>query len=450
MAAAQLPFIPEFITVHLGRPDQEAPNVQVTFPDYIKNVASSEIFPTWPESAIRANIYAQISFALNRIYTEWYRSRGYDFDITNSTQYDQAYVHGRDIFENIDRIVDEIFNDYVQRQGYVEPYFTQFCDGRQVQCDGLSQWGSVDLANQGYTPYEILQYYYGDDINIVQNAPVRPNIPTYQGYPLELGDVGNQVRTIQIQLNRIARNYPAIPTITPTNGVFGVSTEQSVRTFQRVFNLNETGVVDKATWYKIKYIYTGVKRLGELASEGLMLEEVTQPFPQVLQEGDTGSYVSTLQYYLALIGYFNPVLPVIAIDGIFGPKTTEAVRQLQTIYGLTVDGIVGPETWNQILDAYSGIVRTLSPSYQGEKAKIYPGYVLSIGMQNDDVADLQTYLSQIATVYAEIPAIPVTGYFGEQTQQAVQRFQELFGIEPTGLVGAVTWNALAREYDSMR
>ena len=161
MAQAVLPYIPEFITVHLGAPNSNAPNVQVSFPEYIKNVASSEIYPTWPESSIRANIYAQISFALNRIYTEWYRSRGYDFDITNSTQYDQKFIQGRDIFDNVSQIVDEIFNNYVRRQGSVEPYFTQFCNGTTVTCDGLSQWGTVELARQGYTPYGILQYYYG-------------------------------------------------------------------------------------------------------------------------------------------------------------------------------------------------------------------------------------------------------------------------------------------------
>ena len=164
------PFIPSTITVHLGRPDQSAQNVTVPFPDYIKNVASSEIFPTWPENAIRANVYAQVSFALNRIYTEWYRSQGYDFDITNSTAFDQSFVNGRSYFEDVSRIVDDLFNNYVRRQGAVEPLFTAYCDGRQTNCDGLKQWDTVSLANEGRTPYEILQYFYGDDIDIV-SAP---------------------------------------------------------------------------------------------------------------------------------------------------------------------------------------------------------------------------------------------------------------------------------------
>ncbi len=235
-----LPFIPENIVVHLGRPNQDAQNVTVPFPEYIKNVASSEIYPTWPENAIRANIYAIITFALNRIYTEWYRSRGYDFDITNSTQYDQAFQYGRDIFENISEIVDEIFNNYVRKQGSVAPYFTQFCNGTTVTCDGLSQWGTVELANQGLTPLEILQYYYGDDIEIVQNAPIRSGIESYPGTPLEVGDAGNEIKTIQVQLNRISNNYPAIPKINPSNGIFGEQTAAAVRTFQGIFNLPQT------------------------------------------------------------------------------------------------------------------------------------------------------------------------------------------------------------------
>ncbi|MDD6097960.1 MAG: spore cortex-lytic protein, partial [Oscillospiraceae bacterium] len=203
------PFIPETITVHLGTPDSGAANVTVNFPDYVKNVASSEIFPTWPESSLRANIYVITTFALNRIYTEWYRSRGYDFDITASTQFDQKFINGREIFENISRLVDELFNDYVRRQGSIEPLFTSFCNGTTTTCAGLSQWGTVTLAEQGKTPYEILQYYYGDDIDIVKNAPVKSAQFSFPGIPLELGSSGNDVRTMQIYLNRISRNYPA-------------------------------------------------------------------------------------------------------------------------------------------------------------------------------------------------------------------------------------------------
>ena len=305
------PFIPERITVHLGPPDSNAENVSVTFPDYVKNVASSEIFPNWPENSLRANIYVISTFALNRIYTEWYRAKGYDFDITNSTQYDQKFINGREIFENISQLTDELFSNYVRRQGYVEPLFTQFCNGTTVTCEGLSQWGTVDLAKQGMTPYEILQYYYGDNIEIVRDAQVMTNTPSYPGIELRLGSFGNDVRTIQVQLNRIARNYPAIQKISSVDGAFGVQTEDAVKTFQQIFNMPQTGVVDKATWYKIAYIFTSVKKLAELNSEGLRLEEVDKQFKEDLSPGMQNNEVKILQYFLAVIGaYYDSIMPV--------------------------------------------------------------------------------------------------------------------------------------------
>ena len=227
------PVIPETITVHLGAPGESARNVTLPFWSYIANVASSEIYPSWPENALRANIYAQISFALNRVYTEYYRSRGYDFDITNSTAYDQYFVEGRDIFSNVNEIVGEIFNSYVVRQGSVEPLFTQYCNGTTVTCPGLSQWGTVDLAERGLTPYEILQYYYGDDIDIVTNVPVENVRASAPVIPLLPGSGGNDVRNVQIRLNRISRNYPAIPKIVLTDGLFSTDTEEAVKEFHR-------------------------------------------------------------------------------------------------------------------------------------------------------------------------------------------------------------------------
>ena len=305
------PVVPEYITVHLGAPDAPAENVTVTFPDYIKNVASSEIYPTWNESAIRANVLAQISVALNRVYTEFYRSRGYDFDITNNTQYDQAFSPDKETFENINAIVDDIFNNYIVRRGNVEPLYAQFCDGVRTQCRGLSQWGSQELAQQGRTPYEILQYYYGQDIDLVYNAPVGDSTPSYPGRPLTVGSVGEDIRTIQRELNRIRKNYPAIPAIAETDGVFGADTAAAVRTFQRIFNLTQDGIVGKGTWYRIKSIYNGVKSLSEVTSEGLTISEAQRQFPKVLRLGDTGIGVQTIRFYLAFLGFFLPELPLI-------------------------------------------------------------------------------------------------------------------------------------------
>lgn len=442
------PVIPEFITVHLGPPGSDAKNVTVPFTYYIKNVASSEIYPTWPESALRANIYAIISFALNRVYTEWYRSKGYDFDITNSTQFDQAFVPDREIFENISYIVDDIFNNYVIRQGTVQPLFTAFCNGTTSTCAGLSQWGTVQLAEQGRTPYSILQNYYGQDIGIVENAPVGFTGESYPGVPLKLGDSGNNVQIIQTQLNRIARNYPAIPKIAQTNGIFGVDTEDAVKKFQQIFNLSQTGQVDKSTWYRIKQYYNGVKNLADLVSEGVTIAEATVPFAEEISSGQSGIPVTTVQYYLSIIAYFNSVLEPVPRSGTFGPETVQAVERFQEFYGLPVTGVVDNATWNMITKIYTETVASLPQGYEGNNAKLYPGFFLSLGMRNESVSNLQTYLALIARNIPEIPEIPVTGYYGEQTRDAVLTFQRLFGLPESGAVGPVTWATIANQYDA--
>lgn len=450
MPSDNLPFIPERIIVHLGTPQSGAENVSVTFPDYIKNVASSEIFPTWPEAALRANIYVQITFALNRVYTEWYRSRGYDFDITNSTQYDQAFVYGRDIFANISRIVDEVFNNYIVRRGSVEPLFTMFCNGTTVTCEGLSQWGTVTLANRGYTPYEILQYYYGNDIDIVYNAPISPNIPSYPGVAFGFGSTGNEVRTIQVELNRIGNNYPAIPKIAPANGLYGESTVEAVRVFQGVFGLPQTGIVNKATWYQIKFIFTAVKGLSELHGEGLTASEIQNLYKTELKRGDYGQRVRSLTYFLNTISYFNPEIPTVNSGGVFNEAMEEQVKAFERFYGLTPDGIVDFRTWQTISKIYLDILNNLPEGYEGETAAMYPGYNITPGMRNDDVREMQTYLRVIGQNIAAVPTVEVTGYFGEQTERAVLAFQRLYGIEPTGIVGSPTWDALAKEYNFIR
>ncbi len=445
--ATGTPYIPEYITVHLGRPSSNARNVRVPFPDYIKNVASSEIYPTWPENAIRANIYAQISYALNRVYTEYYRSRGYDFDITNSTQYDQSYVQGRDIFENISRIVDEIFNDYVVKQGQVQPYFTQYCAN---SCEGLSQWGTVTLANRGYTPYRILQNYYGNNINIVKDAPVRSNVESYPGTPLRLGSSNEEVREIQRQLNRIGLNYPSIPKITDTSGVFEASTQNAVRQFQRIFNLTPDGIVGKQTWYKIKYIYNGIKGLSELYSEGISISEAERRFPQVLKRGDRGRYVQILQYYLNFLGFFNPKLPQINVDGIFGQETYDAVLTFQRVYGLTADGIVGRGTWNRLQNAYEGVVNSLPPQYKTYQNLIYPGYIITTGAKGGVVRQLQTYINVIAAKVPSVPRVTADGDYGEKTAGAVREIQRINGLTANGQVGPLTWNAIVEMYNTYK
>ncbi|MBR2453855.1 MAG: peptidoglycan-binding protein [Clostridia bacterium] len=429
--------VPEYITVHLGRPTASAQNVRVPFSDYIKNVASSEIYPTWPESAIRANVLAQISYALNRVYTEYYRSRGYDFDITNSTAFDQSYIQGRDIFENVSRIVDDIFNDYIVRQGQVQPLFAQYCDGREVSCSGLSQWGSVSLANRGLTPYEILQNYYGNDINIVFDAPVGAPEESYPGIPLRLGSAGESVRQLQLRLNRIRRNYPSIALIPETDGFFGVATERAVRDFQRIFNLTQDGIVGKATWYKVINIYNGVKRLTSVTSEGITPEEVRRQFDTVLEKGSTGVGVGTLQILLNYVSNFTDTITPITVDLIFGASTENAVRAFQNLYGISPTGIVDRETWNALLDAYNAILRILP-----EDELAFPGVVLTVGMQGEDVLNLQRLINAAAVNNSAIPSVTEDGVFGNATEEAVRAVQRIYGIEANGRAGAVTWEIL--------
>lgn len=255
--------IPEYVIVHDGPPnDDGAPDYYVKYRDYIKNVASSEIYATWPESTIYANVLAIMSFTMNRVYTEYYRGRGKSFTITSSTAYDQKWMKDRNIFENIDYIVDSIFNNFLSRPGIRQPILTSYCDGNRVTCSGLSQWGSKSLGDAGYSAIDIIHYYYGDDMYI-NSADAISGVPSsWPGYTLTIGSSSEKVRQLQEQLNRIAKNYPAIPKLN-ADGVYGPSTAESVRIFQRVFDLPQTGTVDFATWYKISDLYVGVSQIAE-------------------------------------------------------------------------------------------------------------------------------------------------------------------------------------------
>lgn len=441
--------VPENITVHLGRPNENAQNVTVPFVDYIKNVASSEIYPTWPENALRANIYAQISIALNRIFTEFYRSRGYNFDITNSTQYDQSFVFGRDYFANISEIVDDIFNSYVVRQGTVNPYFTEYCDGINVTCQGLSQWGTVELAERGYTPYEILQYYYGDDINIEQ-ARVGGNVESYPGKPLEIGSVGEDVRTVQTELNRISKNYPLIPKIPDANGFFEADTQNAVRVFQQIFDLVPDGIVGKATWYQIKRIYNAVKRTSELLSEGITVTEAMRRFPSTLQLGSSGMGVRVLQFYLRLLNYFIPSIPYIELDGIYGEQTENAVKAFQEYVGLPADGIVGVTTWRSLINEYEKIEREVQTQYDVISTLPAPGLSLTVGSTGDAVRRIQEFINVISRNNSSVPSVTVDGIYGQQTANAVRAIQALVDLNQTGRVDPLTWNAILEYYDIYR
>ncbi len=433
--AIRYPVVPKNITVHLGKPNENASNVTVSFIDYISNVASSEIYPTWPKEALIANIYTIISFTMNRIYNEWYRSKGYNFDITNSTAYDQAFVLNRSTYENINNIVEEIFNNYIVKGNGIEPYFTTYCDGRNTTCNGLSQWGSVSLANSGKNYLEILRYYYGNDISIRYNAEVGDTIG-YPGYVVGLGSAGNPVLAIQRDLKRIRRNYPAIPNITSTLGIYDEETKNAVKKFQEIFSLPVTGSVDKATWYKIKYIYTSVKKLSDLYSEGLTESEATFLYEDELNYGDTGIEVEHIHYFLDAIAFLDPDIPRLKTNSIYNDNSITIVKAFQKKYGLPVTGIFTYKDWSKLREVYDKILKNLNNEFVSD---LYPDNFLSSGSSGDDVVKFQRYLLSICRYDHSIPGVRVNGVFDALTKKSVLKLQRDFGLEENGVVGPILW-----------
>lgn len=434
--------IPKNITVHLGRPAASAQNVTVSFRRYIANVASSEVYPTWPEQALRANIHCQISLALNRIYTEWYRSQGYPFQITSSPAYDQYYVHDAGIFDTVSVLVDELFDQYISRPNDFAPIYSEYCDGVIATCDGMTQWGTVSLARQGMDALEILRYYYGQNIEL-RTAEVVEVIP--DSYPGELseGSTGADVTALQTRLNRIAINYPAIPFIRQIDGVYGAGTENAVRAFQQSFGLPATGVTDENTWYRIIYIYTAVTRLAELTSEGE--RPVSDDYPgRNLTVGSRGIDVLRMQYYLRVISEADPNIPATMIDGVFDVDTRDAVYAFQRDYGLVPTGVIDEATWNKIVNAYYYVLAN------AEVSEPYPGEPLSRGSQGASVLFIQTALNAVSQHVPEIPSVADDGIFGPETERAVRAFQSYYGLTVDGIVGPETWRLLALEMGTSR
>ncbi|MCL2589165.1 MAG: peptidoglycan-binding protein, partial [Oscillospiraceae bacterium] len=453
-------FIPDFIRVHLGAPtNTSARNVRVPFIDYIKNVTSSEIYSTWPRNSLIANVHVIVTFALNRIFTEWYPSRGFNFDITNSTAFDQYYRPGAQIFESISRVVDEYFNTYAHRQGLANPFHTSFCNGTTATCPGLSQWGTVTLANRGMTPLQILRHYYTDDLVLTESNNVQGVTVSYPGTPLRVGSTGDAVRRMQNDLNRIRINFPLIPQIPNPNGTFGAETEAAVRAFQRSFNLGQDGVVGRATWNEITRVYTAVSRLAALDAEGRRYTIGQTPPNVVLRRGSRGGDVRQMQFLLNFISQFNNAVPPVIEDSVFDQRDENAIMDFQRAYGLPPDGVVGPATWERLYAVYRGIrenvpippttppvtppVPPVTPPTPGVPG--FPGTLLRVGSRGDDVRQVQTWLNSVRSRVPSIPQLVVDGIFGPITQGAVIAFQRHFGLSPDGIVGPITWGELARQ-----
>ena len=437
--AIRYPIVPNTITVHLGKPDENVRDITVPFVDYISNVASSELYPTWPNASLTANIYAIISFTMNRIYNEWYRSKGYNFDITSSPIYDQTYTLNRATYENINNIVEEIFNNYVVKGNQIQPYFTRYCDGRKSQCDGLSQWGSVSLANQGKSFLEILKYYYGNDISIRYDALVGDNTMGYPGYDVGLGSAGNPVLAIQRDLRRIRQNYPAIPDITNTLGIYDQETVDAVKKFQEIFSLPTTGIVNKATWYKIKYVYTSVKKLSDLYSEGLTEAEATFLYEDELNYGDTGIEVQHIHYFLDAIAFLDPDIPRLKTNSIYNNNTMTMVMAFQRKYGLPITGIFTYRDWKVLKEAYDNILNSFPDEYKDFVDELYPDYFLVKGVVGEDVKRFQKFLLAICQFDHSIPGVRVNGIFDDLTEKSVLKLQKDYGFEENGVVGPLLW-----------
>lgn len=430
-----IPYIPEFITVHLGAPDSNARNVTVPYLDYLKNVVAGEIYPTWEPSAIRANVLAINSYALNRVYTEYYRSRGYDFDITSSTAYDQSFHPGRSTFDTTDRIVEQLFDTYIRRMGFVEPLAAKFCNGTTSTCAGLSQWGSQNLAEQGYDSVQILRSYYGDDIELVSGGPVRGIEPSYPGQVLRQGDRSDAVTVVQVSLNRISQNYPAIPKITPVDGIFGPATRAAVVAFQRIFGLAPDGLVGKITWYQIVRLYVAVTKLAELQSEGQQFYAISWAYPEAIRPGDTGAKVTHLQYLLEVVGEFVPGIPVPETTGTYDDATREAVLAFQRYAGLPETGEVDRETWDALYNDFLPIENELF-----RNAALFP---VEQAVPAANFSQLQTQLQTVSAAYPSVSAPAASGRYDRATRQALSEWQRVYGLPRTGRPDAATKRSLA-------
>lgn len=383
---------------------------------------------SWPEEALRANIIAQVSLALNRIWTEWYPSRGYSFNITGSPGYDQAYVNGRTVFAVMERLTAELFNTFVQRSGDAEPYFTEYCDGKTVTCPGMKQWGTVDRAREGMNALQILRYYYGNRVQLVTTDNIAAIPSSYPGSPLRRGSTGTNVRILQKQLSRIAKDYPSFgkPAVT---GTFDEATENSVKKFQKQFSLTADGVVGQRTWNTLYAAWVDAQSdLGGTAWPGT-----------ALRRGAAGMEVRLVQFWLRLAADNYSVLRTVTVDGSYGAATVSAVEAFQTLFGLTPDGVVGRSTWNKLKEVGLAVANKIVA------ANVAPGQFTTTtraGSSGTAVRAVQYYLRRLAAYYSDVPRVAVDGKFGAATTRAVKAWQSRAGLTVDGVVGRMTFQSL--------
>ncbi len=436
--------IPELITVHLGEYDDSSKDVTIPFPDYIMNVASSSLNPNWPESLLTANIYQIISDTLSRIGEGRYREMGHDFDITENEFPPYRYVDGHVIYNNIRTLAGDLYNNYLIRGDSREPL------SEEGMGEKINSPESFALAEEDKNHLDILRAVYDDDtIDIVHNAPAEKENQNPPVFPIAFDDSGNNVRNIQIQLNRVSTHYPTIPKIILSDGIFSYDTQAAVEEFQRIFGLEVTGIVDQATWYTLLRVYSAINKLNTLYSEGIMHDMNTRQFPGVLSPGDSGDSIHVLQHFINYLSQYYRTIPPVESNGIFDALTLAAVVDMQRTLGLSPTGFVDAETWDIMFDAYLGITQMIPPKYTDGSSLPFDGTDLRLGSEGERVRLLQEYLSYISSIYPEIPGVQITGYFGIRLQEAVVSVQRLLGIPYTGVVDERTWNAIASLYTDL-
>jgi len=445
--------IPNYIRVHLGRMERPASIVNIPFIEYIKNVTSHEIFDEWPEEAIVANVYCIISLTLNRIFTEFYRKRGFNFDITSETFMDQKFVYRGVIGERISAIVDKIFNNYLAIIGHKEPFLSLYNDGIRVNIPGrLSQWGSFfDAQDRGMNAWQIIRKYFSQNLELRETDVFGGILESYPGHTLSEGSRGNAVRTMQLYLNRILGRYSDV-IINPVDGVFGPMTRSSVIMFQRVYGLPQTGTIDRRTWYEISRIYGIERALWEMDSEGKRIGIGKTPPTRVIRSGDTGPLVVELQFLLDYIAMFHREIPFVPQISRFDALTEQGVRAFQSLYNLNSDGVVGPATWRKLYEVYWGIKENTTPPLPPPPNPVlpdnmppFPGTSLRVGSQGSDVRIIQEAINKLADAQPGLWKIGEDGIFGNGTRDAVMAFQRIFGLNVDGIVGPATWRKLMEE-----
>lgn len=383
---------------------------------------------SWPEEALRANIIAQVSLALNRIWTEWYPSRGYSFNITGSPGYDQAYVNGRTVFAVMERLTAELFNTFVQRSGDAEPYFTEYCDGKTVTCPGMKQWGTVDRAREGMNALQILRYYYGNRVQLVTTDNIAAIPSSYPGSPLRRGSTGSSVEQVQFWLSDLAQFDSSLVRVT-VDGSYGAATERAVRAFQQKQSLTADGVVGQRTWNTLYAAWVDAQSdLGGTAWPGT-----------ALRRGAAGMEVRLVQFWLRLAADNYSALRTVTVDGSYGAATVSAVEAFQTLFGLTPDGVVGRSTWNKLKEVGLAVANKIVA------ANVAPGQFTTTtraGSSGTAVRAVQYYLRRLAAYYSDVPRVAVDGKFGAATTRAVKAWQSRAGLTVDGVVGRLTFQSL--------